>query len=117
MKYLAILLLACAAPLANACDGVSVQVNGGGCFVQSPVAVQTFAAPVAVQTFATPVVQTVAVAAPVQVATVQVSAVQTFATPVFVQNAHCGGVNVRAFGGGRQRIFGGSRTVVRVRSR
>lgn len=108
MKFVALLALLCAPALASACDGVSVQVNGGcatgSCFVAAaPVAVQ--AVPVQVQTFA--------VAAPVQVATVQ-----TFATPVFVQAAgHCGGgVNVRAFGGGRQRIFGG-RTSVRVRVR
>ena len=96
-----------AAPFALACDGVQVQAAGHGCFVQQQaVAVQTFA-PVQVQTFA--------VAAPVQVATVQ-----TFAAPVCVQaQAHCGGgVNVQAFGGGhgRQRIFGGG-TRVRVRVR
>lgn len=113
MKFVALLALLCAPALASACDGVSVQVNGGhavgSCFVAAaPVVVQ--AAPVAVQAH----VQTYAVAAPVQVATFQ-----TFAAPVCVQSAgHCGGgVNVQANGGGRHRIFGGSRTSVRVRVR
>lgn len=103
MKMLCALVLSSLVASANACDGcggVAVQAFSGGCHVQQQaVQVQTFAMPVQVQTFAVPVQQ-------------------------FAVQQHCfapSAVNVQvqaqAHRMGRSRIFGGSRTVVRVRSR